>query len=152
GAWAFHKGGNGGFTQVLARAAASFGADIRLESPVIEVKTSGGRATGVALEGGTEFEAPIVGSALDPRRTFLELVNPRELPGDLVDAISRFRFQGTSAKVNFALDGLPEYPALPGRGDIYRGFTNVGPSMEYLERAFDEGKYGWYSSRPYLDC
>ena len=152
GAWAFHKGGNGGFTQVLARAARSFGADVRLESPVASVITEGGRVRGVALEDGTEFKAPIVVSALDPRRTFTELVDPRELPTDLVDAIRRFRFQGTSAKVNFALDGLPVYPALAGREDHYRGFTNIGPSMEYLERAFDEGKYGWYSSRPYLDC
>ena len=152
GAWAFHKGGNGGFTQVLARAATALGAEIRLESPVVEVKTSGGRVTGVALEDGTEYEAPVVVSALDPRRTFLELVDPRELPSDLVDAIRRFRFQGTSAKVNFALDGLPVYPALAGREDHYRGFTNIGPSMEYLERAFDDAKYGWYSSRPYLDC
>jgi phytoene dehydrogenase-like protein len=90
-------------------------------------------------------------SALDPRRTFLELVSPRELPDDLVESITRYRFQGTSSKVNFALDGLPEYPALPGRGDQFRGFTNIGPSMDYLERAFDEAKYGWYSQRPYID-
>ncbi len=152
GAWAFHKGGNGGFTQVLAKAARSFGAEIRLESPVDSVITKGGRAIGVALADGTEYQAKTVISALDPRRTFLELVNPRELPADLVETIERFRFQGTSAKVNFALDGLPEYPALPGRGDQYRGFTNIGPSMDYLEHAFDEAKYGWYSSRPYLDC
>jgi phytoene dehydrogenase-like protein len=152
GAWAFHKRGNGGFTQVLARAAESFGVEIQLESPVDHVITTNGRATGVALTDGTEFHAPVVVSALDPRRTFLELVEPRELPTDLVDTIQRFRFQGTSAKVNFALDGYPEYPALPGRTDQYRGFTNIGPSMEYLERAFDDGKYGWYSKRPYLDC
>jgi phytoene dehydrogenase-like protein len=152
GAWAFHKGGNGGFTQVLARAARSFGADIRLESPVANVITKGGRAVGVALADGTEYHATTVVSALDPRRTFLELVNPRELPADLVETIERFRFQGTSAKVNFALDGLPQYPALPGRGDQYRGFTNIGPSIDYLEHAYDEAKYGWYSSRPYLDC
>ena len=91
-------------------------------------------------------------SALDPRRTFLELVDPRELPADLVENITRFRFQGTSSKVNFALDGLPEYPALPGRGDQYRGFMNIGPSMDYLERAYDDAKYGWYSQRPYIDC
>jgi phytoene dehydrogenase-like protein len=90
-------------------------------------------------------------SALDPRRTFLELVEPRELPDDLVESIRRFRFQGTSSKVNFALDGLPTFPALPGREDIFRGFTNIGPTMDYLERAFDEAKYGWYSSRPYID-
>jgi phytoene dehydrogenase-like protein len=152
GAWAFHKGGNGGFTQVLARAAQSFGAEIRLEAAVEAVLTSNGKATGVALEDGTELTADVVVSALDPRRTFLELVEPRELPSDLVEDIERFRFQGTSAKVNFALDGLPHYPALGERGDQYRGFTNIGPSMDYLERAYDEAKYGWYSTRPYLDC
>jgi phytoene dehydrogenase-like protein len=152
GAWAFHKQGNGGFTKVLARAAQALGAEIALESPVERVITRDGRATGVALVDGTEFHAPVVVSALDPRRTFLELVDPRELPTDLVDAIERFRFQGTSAKVNFALDGAPRYPALGDRTDQYRGFTNIGPSMEYLERAYDDAKYGWYSKRPYLDC
>jgi phytoene dehydrogenase-like protein len=152
GAWSFHKGGNGGVTQVMARAARAFGAEIRLESPVERVITKNGRATGVALADGTEYAAPVVVSAVDPRRTFLELVDPRELPTDLVDTIRRFRFQGTSAKVNFALDGYPRYPALGDRTDQYRGFTNIGPSMEYLERAFDDAKYGWYSKRPYLDC
>jgi phytoene dehydrogenase-like protein len=151
GAWAFHKRGNGGFTQLLAKAAQAFGAEIALESPVERVITTNGRATGVALTDGTEFQAPIVVSALDPRRTFLELVDPLELPTDLVDAIRRFRFQGTSAKVNFALDGAPRFPALGDRTDQYRGFTNIGPSMEYLERAFDDAKYGWYSKRPYID-
>jgi phytoene dehydrogenase-like protein len=151
GSWAFHKGGNGGFTQVLARAASSYGAEIRLDSPVTNVLTTEGRATGVALEDGTELTAPVVVSSLDPRRTFLELVEPRELPGDLVDAIERFRFQGTSAKVNFALDGLPTYPALPDTTDHFGGFVNIGPTIEYLERAYDDAKYGWYSSRPYVD-
>ena len=99
----------------------------------------------MALADGTEYHATIVVSALDPRRTFLELVNPRELPADLVETIRRFRFQGTSSKVNFALDGLPKYPVLGDRGDQYRGFTNIGPSMDYLEHAFDDAKYGWYS-------
>jgi phytoene dehydrogenase-like protein len=152
GAWAFHKRGNGGFTQVLARAAESFGAEIALEAPVANVITKNGRATGVALADGSEYHADVVVSAIDPRRTFLELVDPRELPTELVDTIRRFRFQGTSSKVNFALDGLPTYPALGGRGDQYRGFTNIGPTMEYLEHAFDDAKYGWYSKRPYLDC
>ena len=152
GAWAFHKGGNGGFTKVLARAAQSFGAEISLESPVSDVITKNGRAIGVALEDGTEYHAKTVVSALDPRRTFLELVDPRELPSDLVETIQRFRFQGTSSKVNFALDGLPKYPALGERADMFRGFTNIGPSMDYLEHAFDDAKYGWYSQRPYMDC
>ncbi len=151
GSWAFHKGGNGGFTQVLARAAQAYGAEIRLESPVEAVMTQHGRTTGVALVDGTELKADIVVSALDPRRTFLELVEPRELPADLVENINRMRFQGTSAKVNFALDGLPPFAALGNRTDQFGGFVNMGPSLEYLERAFDEAKYGWYSSMPYID-
>ncbi len=152
GSWAFHKGGNGGFTQVLARAAEGFGAQILLDTEVTSVITKEGRAVGVALADGTELHAPTVVSALDPRRTFTELVEPRELPSDLVENIRRLRFQGTSSKVNFALDGVPAFPALPGRTDQFRGFTNIGPSIEYLERAFDAGKYGGYSQRPYLDC
>ncbi|MGA7098195.1 MAG: NAD(P)/FAD-dependent oxidoreductase [Acidimicrobiia bacterium] len=151
GAWAFHKGGNGGFTQVLARAAESFGAEIRLESPVDHVVTKNGRATGVVLQDGTELEAKTVVSAVDPRRTFMELVDPRELPTDLVDNIRKFRFQGTSAKVNFALDSNPTYPGLEGRSDQYRGFINIGPSLDYLEHAYDDAKYGSYSKRPYID-
>ena len=152
GTWAFHKGGNGGFTQVLARAAESFGAEIRLESPVERVITDGGRASGVVLDDGTEFEAGTVVSALDPRRTFMQLVDPRVLPDDLVENIRRMKFQGTSAKVNFALDANPAFPGLEGRSDIFRGFVNIGPSIDYLERAYDDAKYGWYSERPYIDA
>ncbi len=151
GAWAFHKGGNGGFTQVLSRAAQAYGATVRLEAPVDHVITKDGATTGVALADGTEFSAPIVISALDPRRTFTELVDPRELPTDLVEAIDRYRFQGTSAKVNFALDDVPVFPALKGRLDHLGGFINIGPSIEYLERAYDDAKYGWYSARPFID-
>ncbi|MEZ5096045.1 MAG: NAD(P)/FAD-dependent oxidoreductase [Nocardioides sp.] len=152
GAWSFHKGGNGGFTQVLARAAQSFGAEIRLDSPVARVLTSGGRATGVVLADGTEFTAPVVVSALDPRRTFTELVDPLELPTDLVETIRRYRFTGMASKVNFALDGPPVYPGLEGRTDHFQGFINIAPTIEYVERAWDTAKYGWYSERPYLDC
>ncbi|MEO6577293.1 MAG: NAD(P)/FAD-dependent oxidoreductase, partial [Candidatus Limnocylindria bacterium] len=152
GSWAFHKGGNGGFTQVLARAAQSFGAEIRLESPVERVLTREGEATGVALADGTEIAADTVVSALDPRRTFLELMDPRELPDDLVEDIRRLKFQGVSSKVNFALDALPAHPVLGTRPDLYRGFLNIGPSIDYLERAFDDAKYGWYSDEPYIDC
>ena len=117
GSWAFHKGGNGGFTQVLARAAKAYGAEIRLGAAVDSVLTEGGRAVGVALADGTEFRAPVVVSALDPRRTFLELVEPRELPLDLVDNVRRMKFRGVSAKVNFALDGAA---GLPGAGRHHR--------------------------------
>ena len=151
GTWGFHKGGNGGFTQVLARAAQAFGAEIRTDSPVAQVLMHGGRTTGVVLADGTELSAPVVVSALDPRRTFLQLVDPAELPDDLVDAVTRYRFQGTSSKVNFALDGLPLPRGEGASGDWLRGFINIGPSIDYLERAFDDAKYGWYSKHPYID-
>ncbi len=150
--WAFHKGGNGGFTQVLARAAEALGAEIRVNAGVAAVLTSDGRATGVVTEEGDELAADVVVSALDPRRTFLELVEPSELPADLVDAVRRMKFQGTSAKVNFALDGLPTYPALAGRTDQYHGFINIGPTIDYIERAFDDAKYGRWSRQPYIDA
>jgi phytoene dehydrogenase-like protein len=152
GSWAFHKGGNGGFTQVLARAAEAFGAEIRVSSPVSCVLTRDGQAVGVALEDGTEFRAPVVVSALDARHTFLELLDPRTLPADLVENVERLRYRGVSAKVNFALDGLPVFPALPDTVDHYGGFINIGPTIEYVERAFDAAKYGWYSERPYIDA
>ncbi len=150
GTWAFHKGGNGGFTQVLARAAESLGAEIRLDSPVERVVSRNGKALGLVLDDGTEFEAGIVVSALDPRRTFMELVDPRELPTELVDNLRRYKFDGTSAKVNFALDANPTFPGLEG-SDHLRGFINIAPSLDYLERAFDDAKYGWYSKEPYID-
>ncbi len=152
GSWAFHKGGNGGFTQVLARAAEAYGAEIRLGAPVTSVLTREGRALGAVLADGTELRAPVVVSALDPRHTFLDLVDPRELPGDLVRNVERMKFRGVSAKVNFALDGLPVFPALPDSVEHYGGFLNIGPTIEYVERAFDAAKYGWYSERPFIDA
>ena len=113
--------------------------------------TRDGRAIGVVLADGTELTAPVVVSALDARRTFLDLVDPRELPDDLVDNVRRTRYRGTSAKVNFALDGMPEFPGLPGSAAPFGGFINIGPTLEYLERAYDAAKYGWYSDRPFID-
>ncbi len=151
GEWGFHKGGNGGFTQAVARAARAFGAEIRLESGVARVLVYNGATTGVALENGEELYAPIVVSALDPRRTFLQFVEPEALPSELVRGIESFKFQGTSAKVNFALESPPRHPALGDRTDHLRGFINIGPSIDYIERAFDDAKYGNYSRRPYID-
>ena len=152
GSWSFHKGGNGGFTQVLARAAQSYGAEIRFDSAVSHIRTDDGRTTGVVLADGTEFTAPTVVSSLDPRHTFLELVDTRELPSDLVENVQRYRFRGMASKVNFALDGPPRYPALGDRTDQYQGFINIAPSIEYVERGFDQAKYGWYSDRPFIDA
>ena len=152
GQWGFHKGGNGGFTQVLARALEAFGGTIRANAGVERVLYEGGRAVGVELEDGSRVEGDLVVSALDPRQTFTRLVDPDDLPEDLVRHITDFKFQGTAAKVNFALSAVPEFPGLEGREDIFMGFTNLGPSIDYLEEAFADCKAGRVSRRPFLDC
>jgi phytoene dehydrogenase-like protein len=152
GEWGFHKGGNGGFTQVLARAVESFGGRIRTEAGVERVLYEDGKAVGVCLNDATHISAPTVVSALDPRRTFMQLVNPQDLPDDLVQAIRDYKFQGTASKVNFALSDVPNFPGLAGRTDIFTGFTNIGPSLDYLEEAFADCLAGRYSRKPFLDC
>ena len=152
GDWGFHKNGNGGLTQVLAKAVKAFGGEIRLNSKVSQLLKHDGVVTGVELESGECLYANTVVSALDPRQTFLKLTDPEELPRELVDAVSNFKFQGTAAKVNFALDGLPKYPGLEGRKDVFSGFVNVGPSIDYLEEAFADCLNGQFSRRPFIDC
>jgi len=149
-AWGSQKGGTGGVSEALASAARSFGAETRVSAPVDHVIVHGGQAKGVVLENGEEINAKIVVSGCDPRVTFQKLVDSKDLPDDLVASIGKFKFRGSSGKVNLALDGLPEFPSAPD-SSIHDGMYEIGPSMGFIERAYDEAKYGWYSSRPYMD-
>jgi phytoene dehydrogenase-like protein len=150
-AWGFAKGGNGSVSAAIAGAAQAAGAEIRCNAPVERILLSGSRAKGVVLEGGEEIKAKLVVSGADPRRTFLQLVGEKHLPGPFVDSIRRFRFRGASAKVNLALGELPDFTCMPGRGAHLRGAISISPSVAYLERAYDEAKYGEVSRRPYMD-
>jgi phytoene dehydrogenase-like protein len=150
-AWGFQKGGTGAISNTIANAARSFGAEIRTDANVLRVLTRAERAYGVALETGEELVATNVVSALDPRRTFTQLIDQKELPDDLVASVRRFRFRGSSGKVNLALSGLPNFTCLPGVGPHLRGAISISPSLEYLERAYDDAKYGNYSRSPYMD-
>jgi phytoene dehydrogenase-like protein len=150
-AWGFAKGGMGSVSGAIASAARAAGADIRTSAPVSQVLIQGDRATGVVLEGGEEIKANLVVSGADPRRTFMQLVGEKHLPGEFVESIRRFRFRGSSAKVNLALGELPDFSCLPGRGPHLRGAISISPNVEYLERAYDEAKYGEISTRPYMD-
>jgi phytoene dehydrogenase-like protein len=150
-AWGFAKGGTGSVSAALAAAARSFGAEIRTEAPVARVRVANGRATGVVLESGEEISAERIVSGADPRRTFLELVGAEHLDAGFVDSIRRFKFRGASGKVNLALGELPEFTCLPGRGAHLRGAISISPSIDYLERAYDEAKRGEFSRRPYMD-
>ncbi|HWO90039.1 MAG TPA: NAD(P)/FAD-dependent oxidoreductase [Gemmatimonadales bacterium] len=150
-AWGFAKGGTGAVSEAIAAAARRFGAQIRTSASVARVLTRGGRVRGVVLESGEEIRAPTVVSGLDPRRTFLQLVDPSELPDRFVDGIRRFKFRGSSGKVNLALGELPDFTCMPGRGPHLRGAISISPSVDYIERAYEDAKYGEFSRRPYMD-
>jgi len=103
------------------------------------------------LKNGDEITANLVVSSLDPRLTFRRLLEADQLPGDFLEDVDRYKFRGSSAKVNLALDALPDFTALPGTGPHLRGAISISPSVDYMERAFDEAKYGHFSRRPYMD-
>jgi phytoene dehydrogenase-like protein len=150
-AWGIPKGGTGGISESIASAARAAGADIRCGVGVSRILTSGDRATGVVLESGEEIAARDVLSSVDVRRTMLELVEPGILDPAFEEDVRRFRFRGSSGKVNLALDGLPSFTSLPGPGEHLRGAISFSPSVDYMERAFDDAKYGRFSKRPYID-
>jgi phytoene dehydrogenase-like protein len=150
-AWGFAKGGSGGVSGAIASAAESLGAEIRVEAGVQQVKVKDGRAAGVVLENGDELEARVVLSAADPKRTFLQFVEPKHFPDEFVASIRNFRVRGSSGKVNLALSELPQFTALPNEPALQRGAVSISPSIDYIERAYDDAKYGQVSRRPYLD-
>jgi phytoene dehydrogenase-like protein len=150
-AWGIARGGNGAVSEAIAAAARAAGAEIRTAAPVGRVLVERGRAVGVVLESGEEIRARALASNADPRHTFLDLVGEAHLEPGFAAAVRRYRYRGASAKVNLALAELPDFTALPGAGAHLRGAISVSPSVAYLERAYDEAKYGAFSRRPYLD-
>jgi len=150
-AWGFAKGGTGAISEAIASAARRFGATIRTSAGVSRVLVRNGQATGVVLDSGEEIRARVVVSGLDPKRTFLQLLESRELPIELVESISRFKFRGSSGKVNLALSELPNFTCMPGVGAHLRGAVSISPSLDYVERAYDDAKYGAFSKKPYMD-
>ena len=149
--WGLSRGGTGTLSNAIAGAARRLGAEIRTEAPVARILTRGGNATGVVLENGDEILADVVVSSVDPRLTFERFLEPKELPDEFLEAVRRYKYRGSSGKVNLALDGLPDFTALPGRGDHLRGAISISPGVDYMERAYDDAKYGRFSRRPYID-
>jgi phytoene dehydrogenase-like protein len=151
-AW-FAAGGMGAVTQAMAAAAQQAGAEIRCGAEVIEVRVKDGAASGVVLSTGEEISATAMVSNADPKRTLLKLVDPAHLAPDFVMKLQHYRTPGTVAKVNLALSGLPKFTALEGENHdrALRGRIHIGPEIDYLERAFDESKYGNFSKQPYLE-
>jgi len=152
GSACFAAGGMGALTEAMASVAQAAGVEIRTAAEVIEIRVKDGSATGVLLGTGEEISAKAVISNADPKRTLLKLTDPTHLSPDFVQKLQHYRGNGTVAKVNLALAGLPDFTALKnGDGSALKGRIHIGPEIDYLERAFDESKYGNFSRQPYLE-
>ena len=157
-AWGLPRGGMGSVSEAIAAAARARGAVVRTNAAVREILVEKGVARGVVLDDGEEVRARIVVSGVDPRRTFESLVPAQHLDSEFRQAVARYRIRGSSGKVNLALDGLPDLACLePVRrrgeaiGPYLSGAISISPSIDYLERAYDDAKYGRFSRRPYMD-
>ena len=144
------KGGAGALTAAMADAAREAGAEIRTGAAVTRILVRDGRVAGVVLEDGAEIQADAVIANTDPRRTLLQLVDPVDLDPGFIAKVRNYRMPGTVAKLDFALTALPSFRAVPRAADL-RGRLHIGPSIDYLERAYDASKYGEISAEPYLD-
>jgi phytoene dehydrogenase-like protein len=151
GAWGFARGGMGAVSAALAGALSAHGGTLRTDAPVARIVVRGGRVTGVALANGDEYRAPVVLSGLDPKRTFLGLMDPRDLDPKLVKRARDFKIRGSSGKLNIALDGRPSFPALGPDHPLLCGDMHFLDSLERYERAYDDWKAGTWSKDPYLD-
>jgi phytoene dehydrogenase-like protein len=152
GAWGWAKGGMGGISAAMARAAEAAGAEIRTDAEVDRVAiNASGRAVGVALADGSLVRAQRVVSCAHPVTTYLSLIGEERLPGDVVRDVKRYRTRSGSVKLNVALSELPAFPAWDQEGDLHTGLVAVSPSIGYLERAWDDAKYGRMSEHPYVE-
>jgi phytoene dehydrogenase-like protein len=149
--WGFARGGTGAISNAIADAAREAGVEIRTEAPIEKILLSNGRAVGVALKNGDEILANVVSSSVDPRLTFTKMVGEEHLPNDFCDDLKRYKYRGSSGKVNLALSGLPNFKSMPGEGPHLRGAISISPGVDYMERAYDDAKYGKFSRRPYID-
>jgi phytoene dehydrogenase-like protein len=152
GLWGFVRGGMGCVSEAIASAAREHGAVIRTGAAVHKIVVRDGVARGVVLEDGEEIRGALLASNLDPKLTFVHLLDEHDLPPEFVDAIRKFRIEGTSCKINLALSGLPDFRAFPGApGPQHKATMHICPSIEYVERAWDDAKYGMPSQRPLLE-
>src|ERR1700742_1511776 len=149
--WGFSRGGTGAISNAIGDAAREAGVEIRMQAAVDKILVKNGRAAGVVLKSGEEISATVVSSSVDPHLTFEKFMQPSDLPGDFLEGVRRYKYRGSSGKVNIALDGLPNFKAIPGPGAHLRGAISISPTVEYMERAYDDAKYGNFSRRPYID-
>jgi phytoene dehydrogenase-like protein len=154
GVWGYVRGGMGGISNAIASAALEAGAEIRTSSEVSRIMVKGGQAAGVVLKDGTEISARRVASGADANVTFLKLLQGTDLPPDFLQAVRNIDYSSASLKINISLSELPDFKALPGSepGLQHRGTIHISPTMEYIERAYDNAKYGCPSEYPIIEA
>lgn len=154
GVWGYVQGGMGGLSAALAAACVDLGVEIRRESPVHAIHTDKHGACGVGLEDGSQLSSRVVASSVDAHLTFERLLAPDVLPEEFRQAVARIDYSSASAKVNLALSEPPRFTCVPteGVGPYHHGTMHIGPSLAYLERAYDDAKYGRPSEKPILEC
>ncbi len=149
--WGLSRGGTGAISNAIAGAAREAGVEIRTDTSVSKIIVKAGTAAGVVLGNGDYLTADVVSSSVDPNLTFLQMVGAEHLPTEFVEDVRRYKYRGSSGKVNLSLDALPDFTARPGYGAHLRGAVSISPSVDYMERAYDAAKYGGFSPRPYID-
>src|SRR5437763_13139001 len=150
-AWGIPRGGTGAVSEAIAGAARSLGVEIRTEAAVEQLLTRGDEVVGAVTSSGEEVTGRVTLSSLDTRQTFVRLVPSGLLDRSFLEDVERYRYRGSSGKVNLALDGLPEFTCLPGAGEHLRGAISFSPSVDYMELAYDDAKAGRFSRRPFID-
>ena len=154
GVWAYVEGGMGALSEAIAASAREKGVEIRLSEAIEEIQVADGKITGVRLEGGEVIEARRVASSVDPHLTFETLMDPVHLSSSFRRAVKRIDYSSASLKINLAVSELPDFTCLPGNTEVgpqHRGTIHIGASPEYLERAYDDAKYGRPSQRPIVE-
>ena len=153
GVWAYVRGGMGALSEAIAKSCRDLGVEIRTDAAVREISVSNGIAKGVVLSSGESIEARCVASSADPHVTFERLLPSDALPDSFRTAVSRIDYKSATCKMNLVLSELPNFKALPGgeAGPQHTGTIHISPSMEYVEQAFDDAKYGRASTRPMLE-
>lgn len=154
GVWGYVKGGMGGITQAMAASGQSRGMEVRTNAAVSRILVENGRVKGVVLEDGTEIRARIVASGADPYVTFQKLMTDKDLPADFLAEIKKIRYDSAVFKINLALGGLPNFVALPGSepGPQHRGTIHFSPTVDFMERAWEEAKSGRLSTEPVVEA
>lgn len=157
GGWGFIKGGMGAITQALASAITELGVDIWTDCEVAEIRSAQGRATAVLTRDGREFRARAIASNASAKHLYLDLVGEANLPAELVREINGYRTMGAAFKMNIACERPPQYRILDRvrrEGALgafqYPTYMHIAPDIDYLERAFDAAKHGWYSPEPFI--